>query len=187
MCYTFLWFKDPLAEKPEINEYRFNHLVFGLRPSPSILGETIAHHLNLYKQSEPKMYELLRKSLYVDDLLTGEENDENGFIVYQKSNKIMASGGFNLRKWNSNSQTLLKLIETCESLQEQRGSVDHATAENDELYAKSSITPRNSETKNNTVVKVLGMNWDTVEDNFFFNFTDLCDQAFCFEVVSTGI
>ena len=173
----FLWLKDPLAEKPEINEYRFNRLVFGLRPSPSILGETIAHHLNLYKQSEPEMYELLRKSLYVDDLLTGEENDENGFVVYQKSKKIMASGGFNLRKWNSNSQTLLKSIETCESLQEQRGSVDHATAEDDESYAKSSITPGNSETKNDTVVKVLGMNWDTVEDNFFFNFTDLCDYG----------
>ena len=50
-------FKDPLAEKPEINEYRFNRLVFGLRPSPSILGESIAHHLNLYKQSAPEMYE----------------------------------------------------------------------------------------------------------------------------------
>ena len=64
----FLWFKDLFAEKPEINAYRFNRLLFGLRPSPSILGETIAHHLNLYKQSEPKMYDLLRKSLYVDDL-----------------------------------------------------------------------------------------------------------------------
>ena len=114
----FLWFKDPLAEKPEINEYRFNRLVFGVRPSPSILGETIAHHLNLYKHSEPEMYELLRKSLYVDDLLTGEKNDENGLVVYQKSKKIMASGGFNPRKWNSNSQTLLKSIKTCESLQD---------------------------------------------------------------------
>ena len=27
------------------------------------------------------------------------------------------------------------------------------------------------------MVKVLGMNWDTVEDNFFFNFTDLCDYG----------
>ena len=44
-------------------------------------------HLNLYKQSEPEMYELLRKSLYVDDLLTGEENDEKGFVVDQKSKK----------------------------------------------------------------------------------------------------
>ena len=47
----FLWLKDPLVDKPEIVEYRFNRLVFGLRPLPSILGETIAHHLNLFKQS----------------------------------------------------------------------------------------------------------------------------------------
>ena len=84
----FLWLKDPLAEKPEINEYRFNRLVFGLRPSPSILGETIAHHLNLYKQSEPEMYELLRKSLYVDDLLTGEENDENGLLFIRNRRRL---------------------------------------------------------------------------------------------------
>ena len=42
----FLWFDDPLAVKPKVVEYRFNRLVFGLRPSPSILGETIAHHLS---------------------------------------------------------------------------------------------------------------------------------------------
>ena len=51
----FLWFKDPFAEKPEIDEYRFNRILSGLRPCPSILGETIAHDLNLYKQSEPEM------------------------------------------------------------------------------------------------------------------------------------
>ena len=78
------------------------------------------------------MYDLLRKSLYVDDLLTGEENNENGVVVYQKSKRIMASGFFNLRKWNLNSQTVLKSIEACESSQELRGSVDHATAEDDE-------------------------------------------------------
>ncbi|XP_044172645.1 uncharacterized protein LOC114972132 [Acropora millepora] len=183
----FLWFKDPFAEKPEINEYRFNRLLFGLRPSPSILGETIAHHLNLYKQSEPEMYDLLRKSLYVDDLLTGEENDENGFVVYQKSKRIMASGGFNLRKWNTNSQTLLKSIEACENSQEQKESVDQCTAEDDESYAKSSITPGNSETKNDTVVKVLGMNWDTVEDNFLFNFTDLCDYGMSLPVTKRSV
>ena len=59
----FLWFEDPFAIKPEIVEYRFNRLVFGLRPSPSILGATIAHHLRLYKQREPEMAELLEKSL----------------------------------------------------------------------------------------------------------------------------
>ena len=173
----FLWFDNPEEDRPRIAQFRFNRLLFGLRPSPSILGATIAHHLSLYKQSEPEMAALLEKSLYVDDLLSGAENDEKALKIYHKSKKIMASGGFNLRKWNSNSQTLLKSIEACESSQEQRRSVDHATAEDDESYAKLSITPGNSETKNDTVVKVLGINWDTVEDNFFFNFTGLYDYG----------
>ena len=64
------------------------------------------------------MFALLEKSLYVDDLLTGEENDEKGFRVYQKSKKLMAEG-FNLRKWNSNSHDLLNAIENCEISQDQ--------------------------------------------------------------------
>ena len=169
----FLWFDDPLAVKPKVVEYRFNRLVFGLRPSPSILGKTIAHHLSSYKQSEPEMFALLEKSLYVDDLLTGEENDEKGFRVYQKSKKLMAEGGFNLRKWNSNSRDLLKAIENCEISQDQVKPIEKATNEDDESYAKSSTTPGNSEVKNETVVKVLGLNWDTVSDEFFFDLTEL--------------
>lgn len=78
----FLWYNNPFAAKPEIAEYRFNRLVFGFRPSPSILGATISYHLSLYKQSEPKMAELLEKSLYVDDLLTGDDNDAKGLVIY---------------------------------------------------------------------------------------------------------
>ena len=168
----FLWFEDPFAKKPEIAEFRFNRLVFGLRLSPSILGATIKHHLHLYKQSEPEMAEMLEKSLYVDDLITGTETDEEAIDVYKKSKQIMADGGFNLRKWNSNSRTLVRAIENVENSNEAK-SKQEITAEDDESYAKSSITPGNSETKSDTVVKVLGMNWDTVEDEFFFNFTDL--------------
>lgn len=146
----------PLVDKPEIVEYRLNSLVFGLRPSPSILGETIAHHPNLFKQSEPEMFDLLSKSLYVDDLLTGEDNDERAFTVNQKSKKtrdhdyfllkkIMASGGFNLSKWNSNSRTLLKPIQVCEGSQQQKPTDNGTTAEDDESYAKSSTTLGNSE------------------------------------------
>ena len=141
----FLWFEDPFDIKPEIVEYRFNRLVFGLRPSPSILGETIAHHLSLYKQSEPEMAELLEKSLYVDDFITGEDDDESAFAVYKKSKQIMSQGGFNLRKWCSNSHDLLKAIEDCESQQlrihESKGSKQSATTEDDESYAKASTTP----------------------------------------------
>ncbi|PFX29435.1 Exonuclease [Stylophora pistillata] len=82
------WFKDPFAKKPEINEYRFNRLVFGLRPSPSILDETIAHHLNLYKQSEPEMYKLLNKSLGVikGEVQASMKNKDYKVTIYLDEN-----------------------------------------------------------------------------------------------------
>ncbi|XP_068690949.1 uncharacterized protein [Montipora foliosa] len=51
----FLWFDDPDRDRLKIVQFRFNPLLFGLQPLPSILGATIAHHLRLYKQSEPEM------------------------------------------------------------------------------------------------------------------------------------
>lgn len=168
----FLWFEDPFAKKPEIAEFRFNRLVFGLRPSPSILGATIRHHLRLYKQSEPEMAEMLERSLYVDDLITGTETDEEALVVYKKSKQIMAEGGFNLRKWNSNSRTLLRAIESVENSSGAQSNQD-ITTEDDESYAKLSTTPRSSEVKNDTIVKVLGLNWDTASDEFFFDLTEL--------------
>ena len=80
------------------------------------------------------MAELLEKSLYVDDLLTGDDNDDKGLVIYKKTKQIKAEGGFNLRKWNSNSRSLLR-------------------AEHDESYAKSSTTPGRSEAKNETIVR----------------------------------
>jgi hypothetical protein len=77
-------------------------LVFGLRPSPAILGATIYQHLNSYQDQYPELIELINKSLYVDDLLSGGSNDSQTFDIYKRS-KEMSEGGFNLRKWNSNS------------------------------------------------------------------------------------
>ena len=42
----FLWFKNPSEITPELIQLRFCWLVFGLTPSPAILGSTIHHHLN---------------------------------------------------------------------------------------------------------------------------------------------
>ena len=68
--------------------YRF---VFGVRPSPSILGATISHHLKKYKQSEPQIAKLLEESLCIDDLITGEDNVNKAFSVYEESRQIMSA------------------------------------------------------------------------------------------------
>ena len=135
----FLWFDDPDRDRPKIAQFRFNRLLFGLRPSPSILGATIAHHLRLYKQSEPEMAALLKKSLYVDDLLSGAGDDEKALEIYHKSKRIMAGGGFNLRKWNSNSPNVMSEISKSEGPQEdsitKRKSQSDITIEDDQSYA----------------------------------------------------
>ena len=40
----FLWLKDLGNVESHISELRFTRLVFGLRPSPAILGSVISHH-----------------------------------------------------------------------------------------------------------------------------------------------
>jgi hypothetical protein len=61
----FLWFDDPFIDEPAtvvLINLRFNRLMFGLRPSPSILGSVIQHQLDSYKKNEPGMAELLSKA-----------------------------------------------------------------------------------------------------------------------------
>ena len=102
----FLWFSNPSESTPEVVQYRFNRLVFCLRPSPSILRATIKFHLEQYRQSEPELVKLIEKSLYVDDLVTGEITVEKAYAIYERSKKVMSEGGFNLRKWKTNSRDL---------------------------------------------------------------------------------
>ena len=43
----FLWFDNPKQDRPKIAQFRFNRLLFGLRPLPSILGENHSSSLVL--------------------------------------------------------------------------------------------------------------------------------------------
>ena len=161
--------------------FRFRRLVFGLRPSPSILGFTIKHHLAKYSQSETKLVEVLENSFYVDDLITGEDSVEESFQIYKGSKQIMATGGFNLRKWHSNSDELLAKIESNELGSEKPPDRSFMqpncqTFEEDECYAKSTTGHNTIDTADNTV-KVLGANWNTRSDEIFFNFERWKEEA----------
>ena len=57
---------------------------------------------------------MIKKSLYVDDLLTEAGNVQQGFELYQDSKELMAKAAFNFRKWNSNSNELLQLMNNKE-------------------------------------------------------------------------
>ena len=96
----FLWFKDPDDLNSEIVHLKFTCLLFGLRPPPGISASTIQHHSDsqVTEEFKPHFIELLKKSLYVDDLVTGKGCEAKVLELCWKSKSLMQRGGFNLRK-----------------------------------------------------------------------------------------
>ena len=172
----FLWLKDPYVVNSEVIQLRFCRLVFGLRPSPSILGATLTHHLDAHRDSHAELVELTKKSLYVDDLLTGADNVQEGFELYQDSKELMAKGAFNLRKSNSNSNELLQLINNKEEsvAQTKTEKSTSLVEEEDESFIKSTVGPTRTA---DTLVKTLEVCWNTATDEISFDFTKLIESA----------
>ena len=179
----FLWFEDPNNLNSEIVQLRFMRFVFGLRPSPAILASTIRHHLDAHVSEEFKLdfIELLKNSLYVDDLVTGKDSQADALELCKKSKSIMQQGGFNLRKWRMNSRTVQEAINRSNDTVEPAVTTDGEKfiSEEDESYAKTTTGPPTSanSTADNATVKVLGSIWNTATDQFKFDFTELSEQA----------
>jgi len=124
------------------------------------------------------MAEMLENSLYMDDLITGDDDDKGAFAIYKKWKTIMAEGGFCLRKWNSNWASLIEEIAKFEVSNDQTPASQQTcdfpdVTQDDESYAKSSTSLSSPTSSDGNTVKVLGISWDTADDEIFFNFADL--------------
>ena len=157
----FLWFRNPDEKIPEVREFRYTRAVFGVKCSPFLLNATIKSHLQKYNSSiARKIYE----NLYVDDLSTGEKTVEEAFELYKKSKTMLKEGGFDLRKWDSNSKELLEKINDEEHVLE-NNIVSRGVLEDVNTYADS--VTRTLDVQNNEA-KVLGILWDKDKDEFVF-------------------
>ena len=87
----------------------------------------------------------------------------------------MSKGGFNLRKWNSNSEEVIDMINSAEKSRETFTPKSVDFTQDDESFAKSMVGP--AVNQDGKFVKVLGVNWNTKADEFLFNFTELVKFA----------
>ena len=104
--------------------------------------------------------------LYVDDMTSGESTVERRFHLFVNSRKIMAEGGFNRRKWQSNLPQLRCLMQGCHNLSEHEAShqiTKGSFREEDYTYAKTTIGMDNA-AYSQCEQKVLGVNWNYLED-----------------------
>ena len=74
--------------------------MFGLASSPFLLNATIRAHVekHLVEKTKKLLLQFLQ-DLYVDDTVTSFNNLTKAIKFYHLSKSILASGGFNLRKW----------------------------------------------------------------------------------------
>ena len=60
---------------------RFTQLVFGLRPSPAILGAVLSHHIKYYCSDEPSLADQLNRSFSVNDIDNRSPRFTNSFEI----------------------------------------------------------------------------------------------------------
>ena len=106
----FLWVDDLTKDPPDVRTFRFTRVMFGVSSSPFMLNTTIKYHLEKYLESHPDLIQGLLHPTYVDDIITGASSEDKAFDLYTRSKEILRRGGFNLRKFLTNSRQLQMTI-----------------------------------------------------------------------------
>ena len=89
--------------------------MLGISSSPFLLFATIRFHLEKYLETNESLVRHLLCSTYVDDIISGGHTEVEAFDYYKASKKIFREGGFNLRKFLTNSTRLQERIDFQES------------------------------------------------------------------------
>jgi len=127
----FLWLSNLDDPESQFTTYRFKVVLFGSTSSPFMLSATLHHHLDLYKSPVSSD---IKRNLYVDNVISGCQTEEDILSYYTTARTIMADAHFNLRSWASNSPKL------------------QSRAQADDVLDM------------NTTVNLLGLKWNTCTD-----------------------
>lgn len=63
------------------------------------------------KEEYPEASEAIEKDFYMDDFVSGGDSASKTITMAQQVDKILLGAGFTLRKWTSNSQSVLDAME----------------------------------------------------------------------------
>ena len=165
----FLWVDDVFSDQPSLVQLRFARVVFGVSSSPFLLNATIRHHLEQYREVQPRLVEKLSKAAYVDDIITGTDNEEEAHQLFTRSKEMLKEGGFNLRKFCSNSTLLQMKIDS------QEVHDKSVPTQTDETYASSTLGSAQSARTGER--KVLGVRWDLATDQLVMSLEDVASAA----------
>jgi len=140
-CYQGIVWRNHPSEP--IKQYKLKTVTYGLITSPFHALRTLAQLAIDEQASFPEGSTVLQNDFYVDEVMSGCNNVNAAKDQIQQLNDLLRRGGFDLRKWASNTPALLEGIPAEHQL------------------LQFSIPDQNS-------VSVLGILWNTARDTFSF-------------------
>ena len=96
----FDWITD--LQSRRVETLQFTRALFGLGPSPFLLGGVIKQHLETYRAEFPDLVRQIEKSLYIDDLISGVPTVQATREVKAGASNVFGQASFKLHKWHSN-------------------------------------------------------------------------------------
>lgn len=98
-----LWRSNP---SDPVSVYQLNRVAFGQTAAPFLAIRAMQQCADDYEGEYPMGAKEVRKSFYVDDMLTGADSPGEAIEKSMQITKILEKGKFTLAKWCSNKQTV---------------------------------------------------------------------------------
>ncbi|XP_062704313.1 uncharacterized protein LOC134286676 [Aedes albopictus] len=131
----------------EIRTFELATVTYGTASAPYLATRCLVQLAEEEKESHPMAAAVLKEDFYVDDMLSGVDEIDEGKQFVEEMVDLMQSGGFTLRKWNSNSEEILRHVP------------EHLRDDRTILTLDSS----------DSTVKTLGLQWEPRTDAYRFS------------------
>ena len=143
----FIW-RDFDTESPP-KHYRFSKVAFGILDSAFLAQSTVLLHADREKKKHPRVYQCMIEERWMDDLCTGADTVDEAVELIEEIDHVMKKASFHFRKWISNEPAVFARIP-----EPNRGDAPG-------LISGETDDPKNFK-------KVLGIQWNLLEDTFRF-------------------
>tara|TARA_B110001454_G_scaffold196478_1_gene199376 strand:- start:542 stop:6220 length:5679 start_codon:yes stop_codon:yes gene_type:complete len=99
--HRFLWRSMQTDAKPSI--YVVSAVSFGDKPAGAIASLALRKTAEMYAEISPSAAKTITENSYVDDIVDSFCDESTATEVIQKSNEILAKGGFRIKEWTVSS------------------------------------------------------------------------------------
>jgi len=136
-----------------ITVYEFARLAFGIKASPYLAGRALLETANKFgSRYDPEAGAIVNKAFYVDDMLKSLPRVDQAIRIRSQLQELLREGGFNLRKWLSNSREVMDSVPP-----DLRATTDSKAITEQDASGPPSL-------------KTLGVTWMVKGDYFTFHY-----------------